>query len=351
MAHPALRILDGRLKNLVSENLVTAAAPHAPVNFEDALRGETIASRGYIVEKRNIAREQMEQSFEERMAARTAGVEEAVAESLAGARSEIAGRLNQSVRRLRSCENDAQLSAALLEATQGFCDRAALFQLNGGVLQFQGARNVAGTVADFPLQSAPAFASAVESRDTVVAMRIQGEMSGPVAALLGEAENRKFYVFPVVARERVTALLYADADGRAIESDALELLATVAGMIKTADHPGDLVNITDGNAPPVAAWFSLNREEQDVHFRAQRYARVQVAEMRLYKSDDVKGGRTLRNLYASLRVEIDSAREVFRNDFLSATGTMVDYLHLELVRTLANNDAELLGPEYPGPLV
>jgi hypothetical protein len=310
----------------------------------------TDPTRALIADTRNVAREQIEQIFEERMTALTAGVEEAVAESLAGARSEIAGKLNQSVRRLRSCENGAQLSAALLEATQGFCDRAALFQLIGGVLQFQAARNIEGTVADFPLQSAPAFASAVESRDTVVAMRIAGEMSGPVAALVGEAEDRKFYVFPV-GGERVTALLYADADGRAVESDALELLATVAGMIKTPDHPGDLINIADGNSPPVAAWFSLNREEQDVHFRAQRFARVQVAEMRLYKSEDVKEGRTLRNLYASLRVEIDSAREVFRNDFLSATGTMVDYLHLELVRTLANNDAELLGPEYPGPLV
>ena len=30
---------------------------------------------------------------------------------------------------------------------------------------------------------------------------------------------------------------------------------------------------------------------------------------------------------------------------------MVDYLHLELLRTLANDDADLLGSEYPGPMV
>jgi hypothetical protein len=30
---------------------------------------------------------------------------------------------------------------------------------------------------------------------------------------------------------------------------------------------------------------------------------------------------------------------------------MLDYLHLEMVRTLAQDDAELLGAEYPGPLV
>jgi hypothetical protein len=30
---------------------------------------------------------------------------------------------------------------------------------------------------------------------------------------------------------------------------------------------------------------------------------------------------------------------------------MVDYLHLELVRTLANDDPELLGENYPGVIV
>jgi hypothetical protein len=30
---------------------------------------------------------------------------------------------------------------------------------------------------------------------------------------------------------------------------------------------------------------------------------------------------------------------------------MVDYLHLEMVRSLADDDAILLGPSYPGPLV
>jgi hypothetical protein len=29
---------------------------------------------------------------------------------------------------------------------------------------------------------------------------------------------------------------------------------------------------------------------------------------------------------------------------------MVDYIHVELLRTLANDDAELLGEDYPGPM-
>jgi hypothetical protein len=54
-------------------------------------------------------------------------------------------------------------------------------------------------------------------------------------------------------------------------------------------------------------------------------------------------------LYASLRQEIDADREAYRRDFLSHL-PMVDYYHLELVRTLAHDNPELLGEDYPGPL-
>jgi hypothetical protein len=76
-----------------------------------------------------------------------------------------------------------------------------------------------------------------------------------------------------------------------------------------------------------------------------------VAEIRLYQSEKVKNGRAAHDLYTSLKVELDSAREAFRAEFLNASDSMVDYLHLELVRTLANDDAEVLGQEYPGPMV
>jgi hypothetical protein len=89
--------------------------------------------------------------------------------------------------------------------------------------------------------------------------------------------------------------------------------------------------------------------EQQLHLRAQRFARVQAAEMRLYHADVVQSGRTHRNIYELLRQPIDSARETFRVQFFSCP-SMVDYLHLELTRTLANDETDLLGSSYPGPL-
>jgi hypothetical protein len=90
--------------------------------------------------------------------------------------------------------------------------------------------------------------------------------------------------------------------------------------------------------------------DQDLSLRAQRFARVKVAEIQLYQPAKVTAGRAARDLYGSLQPHIDAARAVFRERFLTPGRKIADYLHAELVRTLANDDAELLGPGYPGPM-
>ena len=73
--------------------------------------------------------------------------------------------------------------------------------------------------------------------------------------------------------------------------------------------------------------------------------------MRLYRPDAVKAGRAQGDLYSALQDAIDEGREAFRQTFVKASPTMFDYFHLELVRTLANNDPAWLGEKYPGRLV
>src|SRR6202035_5800635 len=164
----------------------------------------------------------------------------------------------------------------------------------------------------------------------------------------------KVYLFPVLTRQSVQAVLCSDSGE--IDVDALELLAAMAGTVlssqlaaaaaRTAPVDG-LISITVPPAatqkPEILSWFSLSREDRELHLRAQRFARVQVAQIRLYQSEKVKNGRTAHDLYTSLKEEINSAREAFRREFLEASDSMVDYLHLELVRTLANDVVAWLG--------
>jgi len=111
------------------------------------------------------------------------------------------------------------------------------------------------------------------------------------------------------------------------EPDALELLASLAAL----------------TAPAAAAVTS--------DAAAQRFAKVKIAEIQLYQAAAVKAGRAARDLYGSLQPHIDAARKAFGERFPGNGGRTADYLHQELVRTLANDDATLLGPNYPGPLV
>ncbi|HTB12950.1 MAG TPA: hypothetical protein VK752_15315 [Bryobacteraceae bacterium] len=111
----------------------------------------------------------------------------------------------------------------------------------------------------------------------------------------------------------------------------------------------------DGNATvleflrTIAAPTPVSHEE--AHMRAQRFARVRVAEIQLYHAAAMKNGRVARDVYGALKAQMDAARDAYRENFLTPGNGSADYLHAEFVRTLANDDAALLGPGYPGPLV
>ncbi len=333
--------------------------------------------------------ERMEQVLEEIVAGLAARLEEEHRDALKAhaqqanrmaeaTRRELIQKLSQVTRRLRSFEDERQWSNTLVDATRGFCGRAALFLIRDRKLHLETTRNFddADLAGGITLDSAPAFATCVETRDTLVAMRTSSELSGPLEAYLSasvDTGNAKCYLFPVLTRQDVPAVLYVDSGE--VDVDALDLLVAMAaavlnsqpaaktapvvpmdGLVTIAAPASPLLQTPQSQAAPaqkpeILSWFSLSREDRELHLRAQRFARVQVAEIRLYKSEKVKNGRAAHDLYTSLKEEIDSAREAFRGEFLNASDSMVDYLHLELVRTLANDDAEVLGQDYPGPMV
>jgi hypothetical protein len=326
--------------------------------------------------------ERMERVLEETVASLAARLEEEhqdalearvqqAARSAEAARRELIRKLNQITRRLRGFENERQWSNTLVDSTRGFCGRAALFLIRDRKLFLETTRNFddADLAAEVPIEEAPAFAAAIETRDTLIAMRSSSELSAPIDRYLGEtsaSDDGKVHLFPVIAGPDVPAILYADSGE--VDVDALELLVATAGAVleprRRANVPvveilppantsaDGFVNISlPSPKPEILSWFSLSRGDRDLHLRAQRFARVQVAEIRLYQSEKVKNGRTAHDVYTSLKEEIETAREAFRREFLNASDSMVDYLHLELVRTLANDDAEVLGPSYPGAMV
>jgi hypothetical protein len=266
------------------------------------------------------------------------------------ARREHAEQLNQAVRRLRIAGDAAELYGTLEHAAAQFAQGAMLFRIEDGAAIYDRIR--------IPLSSAAAFAAAVESGEPQIAATTPAEVSAELSTQLGHTATGRASLFPIDSGHGIVGIVYTWGP---VENAAVELLSQVAGALyppppppaapPQAPAPLDLVNIAPVPVRPKADWESLVPEEQKLHLRAQRFSRVQVAEMRLYEAEAVQAGRSRRDLYGALRAPIDAARETFREKFFSTYPSMVDYLHLELVRTLANEDQNLLGPDYPGPIL
>ena len=279
---------------------------------------------------------------------------------------ELSERVNQAARRLNQAETIEQWRSALLDGAMPFSQVAMVFRIAGKNAILETSRGVETSQFEVELQSAPALENAVESKDTVVAVRTSSEFSETIANLIPDTMGAKVYLFPIVVDEKVAAILYTEPGEAPLEPSALELLATVAGLALSLRRaaavenkvPAGLVTIEAAVPAPVEPakslvnlMASLSREDQELHGRAQRFARVQVAEMRLYKSNLVKAGRENAALYPALRADIDLARDAYQTQFLADPSKgMFDYLHMELVSALAISDESLLGREYPGPL-
>ena len=204
----------------------------------------------------------------------------------------------------------------------------------------------------FDIRSAPALASLFEAGEPVAAALTPGQLSPSLAQTLDVA-NGTAYLFPLKVRQEVVAAMAAAGE---VKAGAMEAICEAASLKleillppPPAPAPPPPAPVKEARREP-SAWDSLPPETQRVHLQAQRFSRVKVAELRLYHAEKVRDGRARSDLYGALQSEIDGLRSEYQKDFVS-TPTMVDYLHLELLRTLAHDDDRLLGETYPGPLI
>ncbi|MGD0425710.1 MAG: hypothetical protein ABSC10_03230 [Candidatus Acidiferrales bacterium] len=93
---------------------------------------------------------------------------------------------------------------------------------------------------------------------------------------------------------------------------------------------------------------NLPREEQELHRRANRVAKVAMQDIKLLQPKEVKLGREHKDICVRLRVDIDKARKEYDRRFRAIQDHPVDYFYDWMVEILADGDAKALG-EYPYP--
>jgi len=118
-----------------------------------------------------------------------------------------------------------------------------------------------------------------------------------------------------------------------------EAETTTPPPVQPVEPPSAAPEPADGEA----ALTDRSPEEEASHEEARRFARLLVSEIKLYNEDEVERGRSEKDLGERLRDDIERSREMFEKRIPTEVRDGHDYFRDELVRILADGDADALG--------
>jgi hypothetical protein len=99
----------------------------------------------------------------------------------------------------------------------------------------------------------------------------------------------------------------------------------------------------------LAAEFDVNQlsaEEQELHRRANRVAKVSMQDIKMLRPEQVRLGRENKDLCIRLKDDIEKAHREYDRRFKPIMDHPVDYFYRWMVEILAEGDSSALG-EYP----
>lgn len=91
-----------------------------------------------------------------------------------------------------------------------------------------------------------------------------------------------------------------------------------------------------------------DEEERRLHNDARRFARLLIAEIKLYNETKLAEARESHDIYERLREYIDRSREMYDRRVKPQVSARWDYFHDELIKILAAGDPAKMGASYPG---
>ncbi|HKV94540.1 MAG TPA: hypothetical protein VJW20_18480 [Candidatus Angelobacter sp.] len=267
--------------------------------------------------------------------------------------------LNAAAASIQESGSQAEILRHLLEGSARFAGRVALFVVKGATINgWQGigfedndsiknlnVNSSAGLVGRAIQGRAPATGSAGEFD------------SAFISAVKAPAENGCL-VLPLVVKDKTAAVIYADggtAPGGQLDASALQTLTRFAaiwlevsalrkangGAVEEAPHA---VAVASSAAAAAVAPAS---EEDELHKKARRFAKLLVEEIKLYNQPKVEEGRQRKDLYDRLKVDIEKSRATYDKRYAESAVASADYFTQELVRILADNDVSLMGAGFP----
>jgi hypothetical protein len=326
-----------------------------------------------------------------------------------GGASATHGGLVQAVSAIHAGATQKEILKALLDSSGQYGSRVALFVVKAGAANGWQGRGFGqdDAVKDFPLDMSAGPAAHAYHHRTPTPANI-AEMDRRFVEQFGGPANEQILVLPLVLKDKVAALLYADggADG-ALDGQPLEVLvlatsawlevvslrkqaqrdfgdaapverppvAAPVQMVSSISDPfaahtpkhiapkvaepepaAEVVEVAAhaasanaaASAPATAAdpFAGMSPDDADTHRKAQRFARLLVDEIKLYNQAKVAEGRRNRDLYDRLKEDIEKSRSTFQKRYGNTAAASGDYFQREVVRSLAEDDYSLMGPNF-----
>ena len=273
----------------------------------------------------------------------------------------------------------------LLEQTAGFCARSVLFVVKPESVTGWQAIGFAddNAVRDFSLDlNSRLLRQVLDQR--LPSSGSASQMDGHFFNAFGAPVNGECHLLPLFLKDKVAAVLYADAGpaDASCERAALDLLVRFTSLWletqaarkssspeQSPEHPEgessapvvvptpvSSVSAAAAAAPALAPQVApatasapqaeMSAADADTHKRAQRFARLLIDEIKLYSKSKVEEGIKQHDLYDRLRDDIDKSRATYTKRYGSTAAAPGDYFVQELIRGLAQGDASTLGPNF-----
>ncbi|MFZ3265536.1 MAG: hypothetical protein WA172_16135 [Terriglobales bacterium] len=137
------------------------------------------------------------------------------------------------------------------------------------------------------------------------------------------------------------------------QSAAVELQSSVAASlppalglysipwVETGMQTGVQTDIPNGVAPEASSQAStIPAEDEEVHYKARRFARLLVEEIKLYNQDKVLEGRKNNDLCERLKDAIDKSRSTYQKRYGKTVAASANYFEDEVKRSLAEDDRQ-----------
>jgi len=238
----------------------------------------------------------------------------------------------------------AQTLSSVLNA---LADRAALLVSRSAILVAR-----AGTLRGWTVRGLDAEAASIDvssaDRTPVARAWLNGTIEASTADDMGahllspQQAGRIGMALPIVVDHQLVAVLYGDDEGDGHQApsswqEPLEVLARYAGRCLESLTMRRMPELMRAGAADRARAQMAQQDDE----AAQRYARLLVAEIKLYNEEALEEGRRESDIMRRLRPQIERAQALYNERVPAERRTT--YFEDELVRTLAGGDRALLG--------